>query len=294
MDHFLAWNESLRPIGKLIIAAVILECEAKWLQSSRNHNHPIGEKLRDDWYRFLVHKIVYDCKKSSDLFNNKIKFIIFNYDISLERILYTAISTMDLFDAEDVLKFLANDRLIHVYGAVHSGATPNGLGIDLAVASKLGDATDNVVEGQTSINDRKLLIDRCYESAQQIRTIDPHDKEEDAASLQTAQKWIAEAGVVYILGYGFDDNNNRRIGLDKLRHGKHNGAIMFTNYNNLNVINKKTSKLFFGHATAFIEGSVVGNPKDGFYAEKSVRNVYDALNMDFDALENELTASTKI
>jgi hypothetical protein len=31
IDHFLSWNEYLRPIGKLMIAAAILECEAIWL-----------------------------------------------------------------------------------------------------------------------------------------------------------------------------------------------------------------------------------------------------------------------
>jgi hypothetical protein len=46
--------------------------------------------------------------------------------------------------------------------------------------------------------------------------------------------------------------------------------------------------------TAFVNGTVRGNPLNGFYAEKSTRDVYDALNMDFDALENGLSAITKI
>jgi hypothetical protein len=45
IDYFLAWNESLGPIGKLIIAAVILECESDTSQPLHNQ----------DWYRFLVH-----------------------------------------------------------------------------------------------------------------------------------------------------------------------------------------------------------------------------------------------
>jgi hypothetical protein len=65
------------------------------------------------------------------------------------------------------------------------------------------------------------------------------------------------------------------------------------NYGNLNVINKNASKLFWGNRTAFVDGAVSGVPTN-FYAEKSVRNVYDALSMDFDALENELIATTPI
>jgi hypothetical protein len=38
IDNFLAWNESLRPIGKLMIAAVILECEANWFRERANQN----------------------------------------------------------------------------------------------------------------------------------------------------------------------------------------------------------------------------------------------------------------
>ena len=60
---------------------------------------------------------------------------------------------------------------------------------------------------------------------------------------------------------------------------------MFTNYNNLNTINKKASNLFREHSRAFLDNYISDNINSGFYAEKSTRSVYDALNMDFDALE---------
>jgi len=72
IDHFLAWNESLRPIGKFMIAAVILECEA-------NRRQQDGR-----WYRFIVHKLVHRCGTSADLLKNNVHFITFNYDASLE------------------------------------------------------------------------------------------------------------------------------------------------------------------------------------------------------------------
>ena len=291
IDHFLAWNESLRPIGKLMIAAVLLECEASWLHSRRNKNRSKDDKSKDDWYRFITHKIVYNCERSSDIFNNNVKFITFNYDTSLEYVLYNSISSMDLFTAEDVSKFLSEDRIVHVYGAVDSDFAKNAASNELGLSARLSDPYGNTLNHQPQI---QSLIDRCYTSAKRLRTVDPHDKEEDAAALQTAKKWIEDAGVVYILGYGFDDSNNARIGLTNLRHDKRDVAVMFTNYGNLNVINKKASKLFFGQPTSFLEGYTCGNMLQGFYAEKSIRNVYDALSTDFDALENELTASTRI
>jgi hypothetical protein len=75
IDHFLYWNETLRPIGTLMIAAVILECEANWLSNEWNQNRkkilrdgPIKQaddldftKYKDDWYRFVVHRLIYGC-----------------------------------------------------------------------------------------------------------------------------------------------------------------------------------------------------------------------------------------
>ncbi len=281
IDHFLAWNESLREIGKLMIAMVILECEAQ-------------RRISKGWYKFLIHKLVYNCQESGDIFLNNVKFITFNYDVSLERTLYRAIGDMDLFEQSDVLKFLTEGRIIHVYGSIDTEITSEAPGINATIAATLGNTTELDLQGLTRFQQLKDLMDVVRRSAKLIRTVDPHDKEEDAAALQTAKKWIAEAGVVYILGYDFDDNNSRRIGLNALHYTVHKAAVMFTNFGDLNVINKKASRLFYGMRTAFLDGAIQGNPLDGFYAEKSIRNVYDALNMDFDALENELTASTRI
>jgi hypothetical protein len=68
---------------------------------------------------------------------------------------------------------------------------------------------------------------------------------------------------------------------------------MFTNFGDLNTINKKASKLFFGDLVHFSNLALHGNPT-GSYFEKSIRNVYDVFEKDFGALEGELTSSTKI
>jgi hypothetical protein len=83
IDHFLFWNESLREIGKLMIAAVILEDEAYWLRHRRNRNSN-DSATRYEWYRFIVHKLLYGCSTSLELFDNQVHFITLNYDTSLE------------------------------------------------------------------------------------------------------------------------------------------------------------------------------------------------------------------
>jgi len=295
IDHFLFWNEDLREIGKLMIAAVILECEAFWLRVRRNRNSNDSAKP-DDWYRFIVHKLVYGCSKSSELFDNQVQFITFNYDMSLEYHLLRSLAAIDLLQRADVEKFLQGDRIIHVYGSVHPQIPTDADAIDVGTAENIGRVSlDHEKEFQPKL---KAFLDRCLAASRNLRTVDPHDKEDDEVSLSRARQWVADTGVVYILGYGFDRNNNRRIGLEPSldntpprRSGK---SVMFTNFGDLNTINKSASHLFYGLYDRFLNRSLHGFPLDGDYVEKSVRTVYEALEKDLYPLEAALIASSKI
>jgi hypothetical protein len=307
IDHFLAWNEHLRPIGKLMIAAAILECEAIWLKERANQNRrlllanaPVRPnkddlsriditKYHDNWYRFIVHKLVYGCKASSDILKNDVRFVTFNYDTSIEYHLYEALTSISLLTKSDVKKFLEEDRIVHVYGAVHPRIPTAADAIDLEVAQKLGEPFKRHLNHEKEFQPRKVFLDRCLESSEKLRTIDPHDKEEEKELLGRVCRWIAGSKVVYILGYGFDQNNNKRIGLDPhlSNASKLSGkAVMFTNYDNINIVNKTASNLCYGSYDVFLGDRFVnGNPRGGNYAEKSVRTVYEALEKDFYALE---------
>jgi hypothetical protein len=309
IDHFLAWNENLRPIGKLMIAAAILECEAIWLEERANQNRrlmlttapvrPSADELsrtditkyHDDWYRFIIHKLVYGCTASSDILKNNVHFVTFNYDASLEYCLFEALRLIGLLKQPDLEKFLREDRIVHIYGSVHPQIPRETDIVDLDAAQKLGEPFARHLNHEREFLPRKVFLDQCLDAAKNLRTIDPHDKEEDQKSLAQARQWIADARVVYILGYGFDQNNNRRIGLDPFlgNTSKPSGkVVMFTNYGNINNINKTSSKLCYGSYDVFLGDRFVnGNPHGGNYAEKSVRTVYEAFEKDFYALETE-------
>ena len=68
---------------------------------------------------------------------------------------------------------------------------------------------------------------------------------------------------------------------------------MFTNFENRNTINKKASRLLFRKHAEFLDRSALGDPLTK-YTEKSIRDVYGALQMDFDPLDEMLTGSTNI
>jgi hypothetical protein len=65
-------------------------------------------QYRDDWYRFVVHKLVYGCSDSADLLKNAVHFITFNYDASLEFHLLRALMAIDLLDPNDIMQFLSS------------------------------------------------------------------------------------------------------------------------------------------------------------------------------------------
>lgn len=291
IDYFLAWNETLRPIGKFMIAAAILECEAIWLRERANQNRrlifdnqPIKPsegrlvditKYHDDWYRFVVHKLLYMCRKSADLLDNKVRFITFNYDASLEYHLFRALTSIEFLERDHIVDLLTQDRIVHVYGSVHAEIPTEKEAIELPVAQDLGKyflVPDNPNFAK-EFDPRKILLDRCLTAAQNLRTIDPHDKDENGMALEQARQWITDAGTVYILGYGFDPNNSRRVGLNSCSSPStyRNKSVLYTNYEDTLTVTKRTGELLSQFGTI----------------ECSTRTVYDAIEKDFDALGNE-------
>jgi hypothetical protein len=97
---------------------------------------------------------------------------------------------------------------------------------------------------------------------------------------------IAEAGCIYIFGYGFDQVNNKWLNLSELLNVSRNSkTVMFTNYNNSGIINKISAHLFALHPNELLPegGRII--PNRNSVAEKSVRDVYEALALDFDSPE---------
>jgi hypothetical protein len=125
-----------------------------------------------------------------------------------------------------------------------------------------------------------LRSERVNSAGRNLRVIDPFDKFSDSENITLARTQIAYAGRVYVLGYGFDEHNSERLGLreslaDSVSSHK---IVSFTNFQDINKVNKRASAIFFGQRDRFPSG---GPTLIGRY-EKSCRNVYDALNLDFD------------
>jgi hypothetical protein len=282
IDYFLGQNPKLQDIGKLMIAWVILDADAKYQKNRANQNRSSSGK--DNWYRFLLNKLAANCKQSSDLHNNDVSFITFNYDVSLEHTLYDGLSSIELFKKEDINKFFSESRVTHVYGKVRN-CPPNFK--PLNIAPTLGFAPRYVDRETEYMAEYRQLLDDVFDASKTIRVIDPHDKETDNQQILIARTMLTNAKLVYILGYGFDENNSARLELrERIGHPKRK-AILFTNFGDINRVNKRASQVFLGSSGEFSPSHPIirGSLREGFYYEKSVRDVYEALEFDFDALE---------
>jgi hypothetical protein len=315
IDYFLGQNPDLQDIGKFLIAWIILECESRYLAAGANINRkelleesPIKKdrdnsvglditKYKDAWYRFVLHKLVTGCKKSSDLLLNRVQFVTFNYDVSLEHHLFAGLNHISLFEDEHIREFFSNDRVRHIYGRIRENPFL-GFGGTRPVFFTVNKGTFEYPRDQIRYGELKSSLDAVYESSRNLRTIGPTEKIMERATIKSAAQAIQKASCVYILGYGFDETNSEILRLGKsLRLGKgRHKSVMFTNYGESNQVNKRASKLFFRKFGEFLpsNSAIKGTPTSAFYCEKSIRDVYEALEFDFDSLEDQLITDSAI
>lgn len=291
IDYFLAHNPDLRDIGRFLIAWVILECEAKHGHGRKNRNRVPGHEQnhRDDWYRYLLSKLMNDCRAPSDLCANQVTFVSFNYDVSLELGLYDGLTATSFFNNEphNIQNFFSAERFLHVYGSVRDCPPIKLEGVEVLLKG------DDVLRGQDSQwSNQQKLLDTIYSASKRISTIETHDKTTNEATIKAAAQIIDDARYVYILGYGFDSMNNQRLGLEQSLHYKQpdgeirsrqrRKSIMLTNFLDRNQVNKRASSLFFKTTGHLQPNQSAIYDKDRFYVEKSTRDVYGALELDFD------------
>jgi hypothetical protein len=300
IDYFLGWNPKLQSVGRLLIAWVILECENLYENNHGNINRrealinsPLEpdrirannislQKYKGNWCRFIIHQMAIGCKNSPDISRNALHFVTFNYDASLERALSNGLSHIELFQRGDIESFLSGNRITHIYGKVRKNPFDSPAELNW---SEQGRNPKDLRQGQMRhLYDYKKFLDEIHSASREIRVIDPDDKETDKAALEFAASAIENARYVYVLGYGFDENNSARL---RLRESLNSAiptkkSVFFTNYGDVNRINKRASRLFFGNDSHFSSGAPHVEYGNVTYFEKSYRDAYEAIELDFD------------
>jgi hypothetical protein len=298
IDYFLKHNSDLADIGKLAIALVISDCEAESQRGRVNSNRRESlsrQRLReglsavsaldhtafnDDWLRFVLHRLTVGIEASADLRRNKINFVTFNYDTSLEQRLFDGLHNIDLLKLQDVRDFLGaqQDRFHHVYGTVRKDFEHDAVSPNLARNTQYDRRGSQVVKA----------LDAVYEASKGLRTVDGDDKLLEKQTLEKAYLAIERAERVFILGYGFDEFNNERLDLANLfQDAGRSREVMFTNFGGLKRVGKSASRIMLGKPFRFVPGVPVDGEGIGTTFEVSEKNVYDALEQDFESFEKD-------
>lgn len=180
VDAFLEHRTDLLLIGKAAIAACLIpyEIEARFYQSQAH------------WYAWLFAALNSDPKNFAE---NKVRFVTFNYDRSLEHYLFTSLSNSYNLDETSAAKLVSSIPIAHVHG-------------NLGNLPWQGDANNSrAYDGHLSPQTIRLARDS-------IRVI--HEGRPDDPSLQTAQKYVQESKRLVFVGFGYHPGNLERLGLN--------------------------------------------------------------------------------
>jgi hypothetical protein len=285
IDYFLGWNPELSEIGRMMIAWVILECEERYFRYRFNLNRdPRTPYDKDDWYRFILSKLVSGYSDPSELLKNNVSFITFNYDTSLERCLYQGLRSYAPIRPL-IPDFFAKYPVLHIYGKIHDGFPLNAAPPSMEVEPTL--KTPSFEDFEYVEYHKKLngVLDRAYDASTLIKTIHPGTKDDNKEMIKFARDIVWNAECIYVLGYGFDENNSRRIGLDQQRNPAVQTQMMFTNFGSSNRVAKLAGRLFFGDPQALLPPGPPTHIGANLFCEMSERDVYGAFEFDFDSME---------
>jgi hypothetical protein len=202
-------NEIFVNAGRWLIAWLLLPQEFEFKFSRiAPERRPLEEATPDqDWMSYLFRRMLQRSHDSPEAFieNNKVGFVTFNYDRTLEYCLtwkmHHSFPGLSMVDAWEFVKRIP---IIHVYGS-------------------LGQFDPRSVEFPsdrypTTIKERASGIRLMYE------------ERDDESALEKFKEVVAGASKVVFLGFGFDPDNIRVLQLTKLLAGVIYNGVMASRY----------------------------------------------------------------
>ncbi len=186
VDSFLEHRPEFVDIGKITMAHVLMPIE------NENSLFTAGN---DKWYPYLFDNLIAD---SFDTFgDNKVCFITFNYDRSLEQFLFTALKNRYGITDDDCASKLKNIPILHLHGKLN----------DLPWESNNGRPYDGKISS----------CDVVKRAASEIRII--HEDIEDDRLFKKAHSYIEGSDNIFFLGFGYHRPNLDRLNLNNFAEG---------------------------------------------------------------------------
>lgn len=185
IDAFLARRQEFAEIGKFAIAAC--------LAISENVDALFSDSTTDHWYRLLWNTLIRDASGVTDILQNDVRFVTFNYDRSLECFLHESIKHTFGRDDTKTAEILGKIPILHVYGLA-------------------GPFSPVPIPGHREYG-APLSLEGLQQAARSLLLI-PEQRDDEV--FQKARKWFGRAERICLLGFGFDPLNINRLGLESV------------------------------------------------------------------------------
>jgi hypothetical protein len=169
-------------IGKAAIAATLIPRE--------NPDAVVSVGIKDHWYRAVWEAMIYEAPSAAYLGNNRVRFVTFNYDRSLEFFLHEATKHTFGIDDKAAMEQWKKIGILHVYG-------------------HLGEFHYEPSDGRRLYN--PAASPEAIKIAAAALKVVPEARTDDPFAL--ARAWFGEAERICFLGFGFDSLNMKRLGL---------------------------------------------------------------------------------
>lgn len=203
IDLWLSNNHEYLDIGKLAIANSIIRAENQDMLFFDSR----PQEKEQDWFTFLFHEMITNETGQCPLHYfilNKVYFITFNYDRSLEELIYSSlINSFCTVSESEIKKMLQSYPVFHVYGCID-------------------DFPWRQRKYKYAARCDKHFVDYASE---RIKII---NEEREIANLSQIKLILDNASRVFFLGFGYDSVNMQRLGLPESI--KNVGAIYGTGY----------------------------------------------------------------
>jgi hypothetical protein len=225
IDRFLEINPEMMALGKYLITYSLLMKENP-IVFERFHE----QSSKSNWLNFIWHLMIEGVHTPEEFSQNKIGFVTFNYDRTLEYFFSSRLQNLFKLSFSESVILAKYIPIIHVYG-------------DLGGYESLTTTNTNYLKYQ-SYNERRLFSDNAFIKIQHwsdhILTINTRNKSPHFAA---AIKLLLNSDKIYSIGFGFDWLNIERLNLVEVAKAKSFRALLV---NERNGKLKRLSDLFTG------------------------------------------------
>lgn len=215
IDEFLEHRVELADIGKALISIAIIKKE--------NEGELFTYQKDKHWYRKLLSFM--NTSNAEDFSKNKISFVTFNYDRSLEHFLYLSLKNSYKLSDTEIVKIMSSIKIIHIHGHVGSHPCNNGNALSFFQYHSFDKVEDrspfNLTHGNWDENKKYyryyydvISPQNIKSSMQNIKII--HD-EENTKELKEAIELMDKAQRIIFLGFGYNETNLKRLKISECK-----------------------------------------------------------------------------